>query len=57
MFIGVVAVGTTLLVGAYTRVGAVMWTVRPGNGLHDADLAAGVAAGALAFLITRPRSR
>lgn len=56
-FVLLVAVGTTLLVGAYTRIGAVMWTVRPGNGLHDADLAAGVAAGAVAYLITRPRSR
>lgn len=57
MFVVAVAVGTTLLVGYYTRIGAVMWTVRPGNGLHDADLAAGVAAGAVAYLITRPRSR
>lgn len=47
------AVATTLLVGAYTRIGAVVWTVRPGNGLHDADIAAGLLAGAVAWFITR----
>jgi hypothetical protein len=56
-FIVLVAVLTTLLVGAYTRIGAVVWTVRPGNGLHDADLAAGVLAGAIVWFLTRPRSR
>ncbi|MCB1016977.1 MAG: hypothetical protein KDB10_17950 [Acidimicrobiales bacterium] len=50
-----VAVVVTLLVGAYTRIGAVIWTVRPGNGLHDADLAAGLLAGALTYLLIRPR--
>ena len=51
----VVTVATTLLVGAYTRIGAVVWTVRPGNGLHDADIAAGLLAGALTWLSTRRR--
>ena len=50
-----VTVATTLLVGAYTRIGAVVWTVRPGNGLHDADIAAGLLAGALTWLLVRPR--
>lgn len=51
-----VTVATTLLVGASTRIGAVVWTVRPGNGLHDADIAAGLLAGALVWFLTRPRS-
>ncbi len=51
----VVTVATTLLVGAYTRIGAVVWTVRPGNGLHDADIAAGLLAGGLTWLLARPR--
>lgn len=46
-----VAVAVTLLVGAYTRMGAVIWTVRPGNGLHDADLAAGLLAGIVTYLL------
>jgi hypothetical protein len=50
-----VAVAVTLLVGYYTRLGAVIWTVRPGNGLHDADLAAGLLAGGLTWLLIRPR--
>ncbi len=50
-----VAVAVTLLVGYYTRLGAVIWTVRPGNGLHDADLAAGLLAGGLTWLLLRPR--
>lgn len=50
-----VAVGVTLLVGAYTRVGAVIWTVRPGNGLHDVDLAAGLLAGGVTYLVIRKR--
>jgi hypothetical protein len=57
LFIVLVSVFTTLLVGAYTRIGAVVWTVRPGNGLHDADLAAGALAGAVAWFLTRPLSR
>lgn len=52
-FIVLVAIFVTLLVGAYTRIGAVVWTVRPGNGLHDADLAAGFLAGAVAWWVTR----
>ena len=50
-----VAVAVTRLVGYYTRLGAVIWTVRPGNGLHDADLAAGLLAGGLTWLLLRPR--
>ena len=50
-----VAVAATLLVGYYTRLGAVIWTVRPGNGLHDADVAAGLLAGGLTWLLIRPR--
>jgi hypothetical protein len=50
-----VAVAVTLLVGYSTRLGAVIWTVRPGNGLHDADLAAGLLAGGLTWLWIRPR--
>jgi len=50
-----VAVAVTLLVGYYTRLGAVIWTVRPGNGLHDADLAAGLLAGGVTYLLIRKR--
>ena len=50
-----VAIAATLLVGAFTRIGAVIWTVRPGNGLHDADVAAGLLAGAVTWLAIRPR--
>ena len=50
-----VAVAVTLLVGHSTHLGAVIWTVRPGNGLHDADLAAGLLAGGLTWLLIRPR--
>ena len=50
-----VAVAVTVLVGYYTRLGAVMWTVRPGNGLHDADLAAGLLTGGVTYLLIRKR--
>ncbi len=50
-----VAVAVTLLVGYSTRLGAVIWTVRPGNGLHDADLAAGLLAGIVTYLLIRER--
>ena len=53
-FIVLVAIFVTLLVGAYTRIGAVVWTVRPGNGLHDADILAGLLAGVLVWWVTRP---
>lgn len=50
-----VAAATTMLVGYYTRLGAVIWTVRPGNGLHDVDLAAGLLAGGVTYLVIRKR--
>lgn len=50
-----VAVATTLLVGYFTRIGTVIWEVRPGNGLHDADLASGVLAGIVTYLLIRER--
>ncbi len=50
-----VAVAVTLFVGYFTRLGAVIWTVRPGNGLHDADLAAGLLAGGVTYLVIRKR--
>ena len=50
-----VALVTTLAVGAFTRIGAVVWEVRPGNGLHDADIVAGLVAGGLTWLLVRPR--
>jgi len=52
-----VAVVTTLVVGANTRIGPVLWTVRPGNGLHDADLAAGLAAGTVVYALLWRASR
>lgn len=50
-----VSVAVTLFIGYSTRLGAVIWTVRPGNGLHDADLAAGLLAGGVTYLVIRKR--